>query len=413
MKRLIASFLILSVSILSAYSILILWKGVHLYLANPSKERLLKAVRFTPSNPNLFYRLALHYQWNMEASDLKTSLHYLGMAIERNPLEQSYWLSLAKVLNRMGDVEASEQAMKKAALVFPTGYTGRWTTANLLVQQGALERALPHFSYILAHFPEQRRLVYEVLLKAVQDQDVILGKVIPADPDALNHYLDYLYEAGDKETAVKAWAKKVSLGLPGERKEALRHIDFLISRNALSEAFQVWKARLKEEGLPLPSEGNLVTNGGFEKEKIMGGGFDWRMAPVQGASMSFDPSVAFEGKQSLKISFDGKDNIDFHHLYQVVPWKSDRDYLLKVHMKTKEVTTKSGIKMEIIGIGPALQASSESLIGDQGWRELTLAFHTPPQSQGGIIRVRREKTDKFDRFLSGTVWLDAITLKEK
>ena len=190
MRKLIASFLILSVSILSAYSILILWKGVHLYLANPSKERLLKAARFTPSNPNLFYRLALHYQWNMEASDLKASLHFLWKAIERNPIEQSHWLSLAKVLNRMGDVKASERAMEKAALVFPTGYMGRWTTANLLVQQGALERALPHFSYILAHFPEQRRLVYEVLVKAVQDQDVILEKVIPADPSALNHYLN-------------------------------------------------------------------------------------------------------------------------------------------------------------------------------------------------------------------------------
>ena len=413
MKKLIASFLILSVSILSAYSVLTLWKGVHLYLDNPSRERLLKALRFTPSNPNLFYRLALYYQWNMEAVDLKVSLHYLGKAIERNPLEQSYWLSLAKVLNKMGDGKASEQALEKAALVFPTGYTGRWTTANLLVQQGALERALPHFSYILAHFPEQRRLVYEVLLKAVQDQDVILEKIVPGDLEALNHYLNYLYETGDKETAVKAWAKKVSLGFPGERKEALRHIDFLISRNALSEAFQVWKARLKEEGLPLPSENNLVTNGGFEKEKILGGGFDWRMAPVQGASMSFDPLVVFEGKQSLKISFDGKDNIDFHHLHQVVPWKSDKDYLLKVHMKTKEVTTKSGIKIEVIGIGPALQASSESLIGDHGWKELTLAFHTPPQSQGGIIRVRRERTDKFDRFLSGTVWLDDISLKEK
>jgi hypothetical protein len=170
---------------------------------------------------------------------------------------------------------------------------------------------------------------------------------------------------------------------------------------------------LKLEGLPVPSGNNLITNGGFEKEKILGGGFDWKMAPVPGASIAFDAFSALEGKRSLRIIFNGKENIDFQHLSQVVSWKPDTGYLLKAHMRTKEVTTKSGIKIEVIGIGPALHASSESLIGDNSWKELTVDFHTPAQSQGGIIRVRREKTEKFDRFLSGTVWVDNIQLTEK
>ena len=281
------------------------------------------------------------------------------------------------------------------------------------MQQGALDKALPHFSYILVHFPEKSGLVYDVLLKAVQDQDFILMRVVPDDLIPFNHYLNYLYEIGDRDTAIKAWAKKASLGYESDRNEALRHIDFLISRNALSNAFQVWKDRLKLEGLPAPPGNNLITNGGFEKEKILGGGFDWKMAPVPGASISFDAFSALEGKRSLRITFNGKENIDFHHLSQVVSWKPDTDYLLKAHVRTKEVTTKSGIKIEVIGIGPGLHALSESLTGDNSWKELTVDFHTPAQSQGGIIRVRREKTDKFDRFLSGEVWLDNIQLREK
>jgi hypothetical protein len=162
-----------------------------------------------------------------------------------------------------------------------------------------------------------------------------------------------------------------------------------------------------------------MTNGGFEQEKILGSGFDWKMLPVSGATVSFDPSVAFEGKRSLKISFNGKENIDFHHLFQYVSWRPNTDYLLRVRMRTKEVTTTSGVKIEVIGIGgaentgPPLQASSESLTGDNGWKELTVAFRTPDRSQGGMVRVRREKTEKFDRLLSGTVWLDNFELKEK
>ena len=285
-----------------------------------------------------------------------------------------------------------------------------------MLQQGALQKALPHFAYLLARYPEESNLVYEVLFRVTRDQNFILEKVVPGDLPSLNRYLSYLYEIGDKETAVKAWARKTSLGLQDDRKTVLRHVDFLIDRKAFAEAFQVWKARLREEGLPAPSDRNLITDGGFEREELLGAGFDWRMIPVPGASVSFDASAAFEGKRSLKIVFDGKENIDFQHLYQYVSWKPDRDYLLTAHMRTKEVTTKSGIKVEVLGIGgtgPALQVSSESLSGDNGWKELVIAFHTPAQSEGGVVRVRRERIDKFDRFLSGAVWLDDLQLVEK
>ena len=142
--------------------------------------------------------------------------------------------------------------------------------------------------------------------------------------------------------------------------QTLRHIEFLISRGELNEAFQVWKARLQEEGLSAPSDGNLITNGGFEKEKILGGGFDWKIEKVPGAEISFDPSVAFEGKSSLKIVFNGKENVDFYHVYQFVPLKSNTEYVLKANMKTQAVTTKSGLKIEISGVGPGLLQSHRS-----------------------------------------------------
>jgi hypothetical protein len=413
MKRLVASFLVLSLSILTGYLILILWRGTSLYLSSPLKENFLKAIPFTPSNPNLYYRLGLYYQWNIENVDLNQSVRYLGQAIERNPLDQRYWLTLAKTWNRAGEWKFSDRALEKAVFVFPTGYAGRWMAANLYLQQGDFEKALTHFSYVLAYYPDQSNMVYEVLFKAIQDPDFILTKVVPANPSSLNQYLNYLYEIGDKEAVIKAWAKKASLGYRSDRVETLRHVDFLISRGVFNEAFQVWKTRLKEEGLPVSSEGNLITNGGFEKEKMLGGGFDWKIIPVSGASVSFDPAMAFHGKRSLKISFDGKENVDFQHLYQYVPWKPDTDYLLKAQVKTKELTTKSGMKMEVVGAGPALQGVSETLTGDNGWKEIRIAFHTPSQSQGGMIRLRREKTDKFDRFISGSVWLDEVQLREK
>jgi hypothetical protein len=42
-----------------------------------------------------------------------------------------------------------------------------------------------------------------------------------------------------------------------------------------------------------------------------------------------------------------------------------------------------------------------------------VSFRTPARSQGGVVRIRREKTDKFDRLISGTVWIDDVRLIEK
>jgi hypothetical protein len=412
MRRIFFPFLVILLSILVGYPILSLWRGVSLYMGYPLKDKLLQSIKVNPSNPDPFYRLSLFYQFDIQNVDLSKSLEYLNMAIKRDPLEQEYWLNLAKVLQRTGEQEASERALEKAILTFPTGYRGRWMAANLLLQQGGLEKAILHFSYILTHYPSQSSLIYDVLFKAINDTEFFLKRVVPQDPSSYQQYLSYLYEIGDKESVKKAWGRKASFGFKGDRSETLRHIDFLISHGDLNEAFLIWKEKLQEEGIPIPSDGNLITNGGFEKEKILGGGFDWRIDKISGVEVSFDPTVAFDGRHSLKITFNGKENVDYHHIQQYVALKPNTDYLLKARMKTKAITTKSGLKIEISGIGQAFHSASESLIGDNGWKELMIAFRAPAHSQGALVRVSREKTEKFDRFISGTVWLDKVELKE-
>jgi Tfp pilus assembly protein PilF len=413
MKRLFFSILILVVSLIAGYYILSIWRGTHFYQKNLSKESLLKAIQINPSNPDPFYRLGIFYQWDIRNIDLKESLHYLSKAIERNPLDQEYWLSLARVYQRLGESSASQRALRNAIQVFPTSFQGQWVGGNLFLQQGEIEKALPHFSYILTNYPNQSHLIYDILGKVINDSDFILKRVVPRDPPSFKEYLSYLYETGDKESAKKVWQKQNSFGYKADRSDTLRHIEFLITQAELGDAFQVWKSRLQEEGIPFPSDANLITNGGFEKEKILGGGFDWKIDKVPGAEITFDHLIAFEGKSSLKIVFNGKENVEFYHVSQYVALKPNAEYLLKAQMKTQTVTTKGGLKIEIVGIGPGFHGASESLTGDNGWKEVMVTFRTPARSQGGLVRVRREKTEKFDRFISGIVWFDNFSLKER
>src|SRR4030043_2354587 len=167
MKRLIFSILVLIISLITGYQILCIWRGISLYQTNFTEENLLKATRISPSNPDPFYRLGLFYQWDIRNIDLKESLKYFRKAIERDPLEQGYWLNLAKIFQRVGEGKLSEKALENAILLFPAGYQGRWVAGNLLLQIGEFDKALQHFSYLLAHYPNQSHLIYDILTKAV------------------------------------------------------------------------------------------------------------------------------------------------------------------------------------------------------------------------------------------------------
>lgn len=412
MKRYLICCLAIFFSALVGYHIILQWRGMILSQEGYTRESLLDAAELDPSNPDPFHKLGIIHQWNLLSVDLEESAHYFQKAIQRNPLEQEYWLNLARVFQRMEDIGAFERAMENAILVFPTSYRGRWIVGNLLLQRGELEKALPHFSYILSHYPNRSNLVYDVWLRTVADRDFLLERLIPSDPSSLHQYLIYLYGARDMESAGKAWAKLISSGDKPDRRETIRHVDFLISCRELTEAARVWKAWLKEQGLPVPIDESPVTNGGFETETGLGGGFDWRIQKVAGAEASLDHSAAFEGECSLKITFDGTENTDFHHVFQYVALKPSTGYLLSARMKTEAVTTKSGPKLEVLGVGPAFRGESKSLIGDNGWNELTIGFRTPADSQGVMVRVRRAKTDKFDRLISGTVWVDDVRIEE-
>jgi hypothetical protein len=136
------------------------------------------------------------------------------------------------------------------------------------------------------------------------------------------------------------------------------------------------------------------------------------MKAVSGAEVLVDDRVSHEGRSSLRITFDGSKNVYFHHAYQFVRWKPNTEYVLSAYLKTESVTTKSGVKLEVLGLNPAFRHTSESLRGDNGWTLVSVRFLTPSGSLGGIVRIRRERTEKFDRFISGTAWIDGVQLRE-
>ena len=101
-------------------------------------------------------------------------------------------------------------------------------------------------------------------------------------------------------------------------KDALFYVDSLINRHEVSRARTVWSelsARDNEISRRI-EPGNTLVNGDFE-DNLLNSGFDWRYAPVSGATLTIDTSVFHEGTRSLGIQLDSP-NLADAGVYEVV-----------------------------------------------------------------------------------------------
>jgi hypothetical protein len=111
-----------------------------------------------------------------------------------------------------------------------------------------------------------------------------------------------------------------------------------------------------------------MTNGDFENE-ILNGGLDWRVSPVEGAVVSVDSLTFFDGAHLFKIDFDGKHNLNYHHVFQYVPVKPNTRYRFMGYVGAREVTTDSGLRFEIYDTYDRhkLLLSTQNVLGTSSW----------------------------------------------
>jgi hypothetical protein len=164
---------------------------------------------------------------------------------------------------------------------------------------------------------------------------------------------------------------------------------------------------------PLPREGGLIKNGGFEKA-LRNGGLDWRLGDVPGSQIGLDEFVFKSGTRSLRVEFDGTTNVAFFHVQQWVPVEPNRRYRFQASLKTENISTDQGLFLSILPQGPPGGSgvlSTKGLVGTMAWTQERLDFGTGPGTSVVLIQLRREPSAKLNNLLQGKVWIDDVFLE--
>jgi alpha-L-arabinofuranosidase len=153
---------------------------------------------------------------------------------------------------------------------------------------------------------------------------------------------------------------------------------------------------------------NVLQNPGFEDD------FNgwWYGGDPAGVTTEIDTTLAHSGTKSLRIRFDGSENVDYYQVGQDVPVGPETTYLLQAYMRVDGVRAYGGVSLLVQDARgwDYLGYSTPDMYTTQDWtRVSTIAFTTPSETSALTIMVARSNRD-WNSPISGTVWLDDVSL---
>jgi tetratricopeptide (TPR) repeat protein len=384
------------------------------YFRKATLEGLQQALRWDPRNPEYHAALGRYYLQSFTDNNPAEAVGQYELAVQLSPHNAWHWAGLGDAYEVVGRAEDARRAYEKASERFPNSPEINWRLGNFYIRDGKTGLALKALQKALLGDPGIRRPAFDVAWRATEDADLILAEMIPPDSGIYFAYLNYLVETQRTDAAEKAWARLLELKLAFPPQQAFPYLDGLIRAARIEQMQAAWNALIERNPTLIrrPTyETNLITNGDLEGE-ILNGGLDWRVSPQPGVRVSVDSLTFFDGTHSLRLDFDGKQNVNYGHVFQYVPVKPNQSYRFTGYMRTQGITTDSGPRFEVMDVRNRnlLFLSSQNLVGTTSWSAESLEFQTGPQTTLLLIRVARPPSLKFDSQISGTVWIDRLTL---
>jgi hypothetical protein len=234
------------------------------------------------------------------------------------------------------------------------------------------------------------------------DAPALEAEVLPAPGLADLPYFRFVLHRGDAAAAERFIAKVANRGVTGEEIDSYCRL-----LDAAGRAEAAWNAWRRWSG---DSGGELFRNGGFEHEPV-GGPFDWVLQSNTALHAFRDTAVSHAQGGSAHVLFLGKENFGGVAMEQWSYLRPRQRYQLSFWWRSSAITTDRAPAIQVweTGSRPRLLCSVATGPGTSGWREEKCQFMT---GESPLVRVSlvREPSQKLDNRISGSFWLDDVTL---
>ncbi len=393
------------------------------YANQGTLEGYLKATRLEPRNAENWRHLGDFWHLDLQNSDPQLAIQAYRISLSLDPHSAKAWLGLASVYESEDKPADARNALLSAKRAYPNSADVSWRYANFLVRSGELESAMREARESLEHEPIRARPAFNLFHRFYPNVDDLVDRLLPRQERV---YLDVVWgldRDGRPREALKVWDRLFELDkemrpevVPTGTDQVTQVIlndliDQLLSRGDISDASRVWDEALAFMHFPPqhdPRE-SLVLDGGFETD--LAGAFAWHINAPSGSEARFDKRVKRSGTRALEIKFDGKRNVDFQGVCQLVVVEPDTIYDFSAWLRTENITTDKGISLRLStpqNAGPELVTSA--LTDTHPWTQVGFKWHSPRNVRLAQICLVRRRSDNLYNAIAGTVWVDDVQM---
>lgn len=373
-----------------------------------------RARALDPRNAEIYYRMGT-LELLGATSPSSAPAWWFRHATDLNPKIGRYWLGLGRACFVAQDQACADQALERATRLSPMTPSTEWEAATYEVFTGHFERSFSRLAGLLRQDPDKEQEIFRFTWRAF-DPEVTWQRILAGVPDnrVKCDYLVFLSQNGRFDLAKNYWMQMAAASAPPSFAAAKAYLQQLLATQRYVDAARVWSDLLHNGSLGqsgTADQDTLVFNGGFERPAL-NAGFDWNLAQTAFVSVDFlDPS-AQSGKHALRIDYTVPHNVDTEPVYQLIPVLANQKYLLTAYSRSDELTSDSGprLRVEDVECPACLDASSEMTLGTTPWHELKLTFSTGPKTEILRLSVWRARGRSFPMDISGSFWLDAVSL---
>src|SRR5262249_35689949 len=336
--------------------------------------------------------------------------HYAA-AIALRPTDAYPRLLLALLADMQGNRQAARASLDETVHLDPHNVGIRWEAGLLALGWDDKAAALDHFKYVLSVDPNQRDAAFQLartLLGPAEDPAILL----PTDVDGLNNVIAAALRQQDMSLAGIAWRQRIQLEPPPTEELVKYYVGVTIDKGAGALARAAWLSFVTDGSRA--SGSNTVWNGGFETERLLGWGMDWRVQKTWGVDVALDRFVAAAGSRSLRLTFNSFPTLDFDGVTQMVAVEPRREYRLRALAKATDFTTRSGLKLQVVvpGVVEQFLAETPTISGTtDDWVPLEASVTIPANRSRVMLKVRGEPTAEPEGNRGGKVWLDEVSLQ--
>jgi tetratricopeptide (TPR) repeat protein len=328
----------------------------------------------------------------------------LAWQLRRYPLDPLRWFNRALNAHLAGECPARVQDHLKAALAVQPGHRGlNWQVALLAYELGDFDRAEDALQTWLQDNPAGTGEALALAFLWLPDARELIDRILPPGEAHLVAALNVARRFAWVDMAIEAW-----LRLPQPRTAddpaLLDFVDLALAEGEPDLAMYAWWQTFPDYragGVPNPD---------FQHELGSGRGLHWRTRVPAGAQVARDLAQFVTAPASLRVDFDGRENLRMSGLSLRIPIPAGpRAWVLSGHWRAEGLTT---VSLPYLWVSGEKDIRLDLPAADFDWAPFELEIETSGAAAVLDLQVRRDPTRlDFDRFLAGRLWVDALRLE--